>query len=257
MSDDALGHFVWYELMTTDPGAAEEFYPAVTGWGTAPFEGLDFPYTTWMRGEMRVGGVMELPEEARAAGAPPHWVTYVSTPDLDATVARAVELGASVRMPAKEIPVGRFAVLVDPQGAELAVFQGTAEPQGDREPEIGEISWHELATTDWKAAWEFYSALFGWVKTSEFDMGEMGTYWMFGRIPELTLGAMFDKPAAAPGPPFWGIYVRVADVHAAVETVKARGGQVINGPMEVPGDDWIVQCLDPQGAMVSFHHKAG
>lgn len=259
------GHFVWYELMTTDPAAAQGFYSAVTGWGTAPFEGMEPPYTMWMRGEVPLGGVTELPAPARQegaplrdAGAPSHWLASISTGDVDAAAERTRALGGSVRMPPMDIPqVGRYAVLVDPQGAQFAVYKSSQQaPAGDREAEPGEFSWHELATTDHRAAFAFYSDLFGWVKTSEFDMGEAGIYQMYGRREDLPLGGMFDKPAEMPGPPAWVLYVRVPGLDRAVATVSERGGQVVNGPMEVPGGDRIAQCLDPQGALFALHEKA-
>lgn len=66
---------------------------------------------------------------------------------------------------------------------------------------------------------------------------------------------MMKKPAEmAPVPPHWGLYFRVPDVHARAERVKANGGKILNGPMEVPGGDWVVNCMDPQGAFFSLHH---
>ena len=79
---------------------------------------------------------------------------------------------------------------------------------------------------------------------------------MFGRKGH-TLGGMFNKPAEMPGPPSWLLYTRVKDVRTAAELVKALGGQVLNGPMEVPGGDWVVQCLDPQGAVFALHERKG
>ena len=66
---------------------------------------------------------------------------------------------------------------------------------------------------------------------------------------------MFNKAAEMPGPPAWTHYVLVDDINRAVEATKAGGGQVLNGPMEVPGGDWIFQALDPQGAMFAVHAK--
>lgn len=85
MSDPSIrGRFSWHELLTTDPDAAIAFYSKVVGWTTAPFDGSGKPYTMWMAGEAPIGGVMELPDEARSMGAPPHWMGYVGTPDLTA-----------------------------------------------------------------------------------------------------------------------------------------------------------------------------
>ncbi len=257
MSEFPRGRFVWYELMTTDPDAAQDFYGDVVGWSTAPFEESKTPYTLWMNGESPVGGVMELPEEARSAGSPPHWLAYIATPDVDETARKAKELGGKVLVPAQDVPnVGRFAVLKDPQGAVFAAYKSATETQdGDGQPKVGEFSWHELATTDHEAALDFYSQLFGWEKTESMDMGEAGTYQMYGQKGQ-TYGGIYNKTADQPGPPAWLFYATVPSADQAVEKVKAKGGQVLNGPMEVPGGDWVAQCLDPQGAAFAVHATA-
>jgi predicted enzyme related to lactoylglutathione lyase len=127
---------------------------------------------------------------------------------------------------------------------------------------MGEVSWHELATTNHEEAFEFYTTLFGWQKTDAMDMGEMGTYQMYGPESDeaVTYGGIFNKPPDMPAPPHWLYYIRVDDIHAAVDRVKENGGQVLNGPMEVPGGDQIAQCLDPQGAAFALHassHASG
>jgi predicted enzyme related to lactoylglutathione lyase len=257
MSETPNGRICWYELLTTGADAAPAFYGEVTGWTTGIWEGGETPYTMWMNGEASIGGIMQLPEEAAAQGAPPHWLAYVSTPDVVATTEKAKELGATVLMGPMEIPeVGTITVLQDPQGAVFSAYQpATFTPGHDAPPAVGEVSWHELATDDWKAAWAFYSELFDWQKGDAMDMGDMGTYQMFHRGAH-PLGGIFNRPPEMPAS-CWLLYVRVPDVNEAVEKVKANGGQVLNGPMEVPGGDWIAQCMDPQGAMFAVHHSAG
>ena len=95
-------------------------------------------------GEAPLAGIMDFPEEARAAGAPPHWLGYVSTPDADATVEQAKGLGGQVLMEPMSIPeVGRMAVLRDPQGAVFAVFTSASDALGREGPAgVGEFSWH-------------------------------------------------------------------------------------------------------------------
>ncbi|MFL6195277.1 MAG: VOC family protein [Thermoanaerobaculia bacterium] len=249
------GRFVWYDLMTPDPEAAKPFYTAVAGWGTDVFQGTQPPYTMWTAGGTPIGGLMKLPDEAVAGGARPHWLAYVAVPDVDATTARAQELGGKVMVPPTPIPtVGRFSIFADPHGALMAAFrpeQGDRpEPQGM--PAVGDFSWHELATTDPEAAWDFYADLFGWEKTTAMDMGEMGVYQMFGR-KGATMGGIYRKPEHMQGPPAWLHYARVPDVNAAAEAARQHGGQVINGPMEVPGGDWIAMMLDAQGGMFAVH----
>lgn len=255
MTDVPTGRFCWYELYTTDPEGAQAFYTEVSGWGTEAWEGGDQPYTMWTAAQGPIGGMMELPQEAREAGAPPHWIAYVSTTDVDGTMARAKELGASVGWGPFDLPdVGRVVGLQDPQGAWFALLEpATGAPGHDEPPRMGEVSWHELATDDWKDAWSFYADLFDWSKDEAMDMGEMGTYQLFGRGAH-PVGAMFDRPPQIPVAN-WLLYVRVPDMDAAVERVKAGGGQILNGPMEVPGGQ-ITQCLDPQGAAFAVHWVA-
>jgi predicted enzyme related to lactoylglutathione lyase len=121
-------------------------------------------------------------------------------------------------------------------------------------PNIGGFSWHELATPDYAAAFRFYQALFGWEKVAEHDMGPMGMYFIFGRNGT-QLGGMFNKPADMPFPPNWLQYIQVDSADSAVERVKANGGKVLNGPMDVPGGDRIAQCLDPQGGAFAVHSR--
>src|SRR6185295_20227567 len=102
-----------------------------------------------------------------------------------------------------------------------------------------------------EGAWKFYEALFGWEKTSAMDMGEMGTYQMFGRGGGIPNGGIMKPPPGAPAA--WMPYAMVKDAKAAAATATANGGKIVNGPMEVPGGDWIAQGLDPQGAMFAVH----
>lgn len=258
MSHPAHGRFVWYDLVTTDQPAAKAFYNQVVGWGTRPWEGGDMPYTMWTVGDEPIGGIMDLPEEARAAGAPPHWLAYVAVSDIAETCDRAVELGAEVLHPVTDIEgAGCFAILRDPQGAVFAVYTSdslsTDPPQP---PGIGRISWHELATADLEAGFAFYHELFGWAVHEDMDMGDGWMYRIYGEPDSFPLGGMFTKPEEMPGPPIWLYYVSVPSVDAVVERVKELGGTVLNGPMEVPGGDVIAQCTDPQGAAFAVHSRS-
>jgi predicted enzyme related to lactoylglutathione lyase len=187
---------------------------------------------------------------------PPHWGFYVGVSKLEDAVSKIERLGGSALSPVIDVPeVGRMRTMKDPQGAAFSVYEPASSPkQPEREAELGQLSWIELMTTDPDAALKFYTELFGWRPDEAMDMGEMGKYQMFSR--SFMLGGMMKKPPAlAQVPPHWGLYFRVPDVHAAAERAKANGGQVLNGPMEVPGGDWIVNCMDPQGAAFSMHHK--
>ena len=253
-----LGRPLWYELMTTDMKAAESFYKTVVGWTPAPFDGAGQPYTMFQRaGNVPIGGVMTTPE---GLNAPPFWAMYVGVPKLEDAVSHIKRLGGSDCSPVIEVPkVGRMQMMQDPQGAAFYVFEpSSTEQMPEAAPEVGDASWHELMTTDAPAAMKFYSEVFGWQPTDAMDMGEMGTYQMFNR-PIGMIGGMMNKPKEmAQVPPNWQIYFRVDDLDAAIDRIKANGGQILNGPMEVPGGDRIVNAMDPQGAAFSLHaRKAG
>src|SRR5262245_25318042 len=251
------GRFVWFELLTSDMTAAQRFYTQLIGWDTATWRAGDEPYMLWMQRQQRVGGLMRLPEQASKAGTPPHWLGYVSTPDVDATLTAAAKLGARALMPAMDVPdVGRIAVIADPQGAVIGLYKPLEAPDDEEPaPSVGAVSWRELLTTDHFDAFTFYEALFGWRKTEVMDMGEDGLYQMYGRNGA-TLGGMYNKPKDMSAPAAWLYYFFVDDVNESVKKVEPLGGRILNGPMEVPGDNLVAQCLDPQGAAFALHsHK--
>ena len=241
--------FFWYELMTTDPKKAAEFYSDVVGWSAAPFGGDGgIPYTVLSAGQRGVGGIMDMPEAYKKGGGHPAWVGYIHTPDVEAAAEALKKAGGKVHRGPEDIPdVGRFAVVSDPQGAMFQLLQ----PNGPDQPPVpagtpGHIGWHELYTSDWKKAVDFYSGQFGWKKTREFDMGEMGIYALFSMDKD-EVGGMMDRPAQIPTP-VWQFYFNVKGIDAATKRVSDKGGKVLMGPMEVPGGQWVVQCQDPQGA---------
>ena len=196
--------------------------------------------------------MMALPEDAKKMGAPPNWMMYVGTPNVDDTVAKIAQLRGRVLKQPADIPgTGRFAVVQDPYGATFGIYAPSTPRPSQAQPALGEFSWFELYTPNPEGAWSFYQSLFGWEKTSAMDMGEMGTYQMFGRGGGVPNGGIMKPPPAAPAA--WQPYIRVADAKAAAAIAQAGGGKIVNGPMEVPGGDWIAQGIDPQGAMFAVH----
>jgi len=253
------GLFVWYDLLTTDPDGAKDFYSKVVGWETEVWENSDAskPYTMWKANGKTLGGVMSLPEPAQQMGMPSHWVGYICVANADETATQITELGGKVFHPPMEIPtVGRIVTFADPQGAVVAAFEPAPSdrPRPIEPPKQGEISWNELVTTDQVAALSFYSKIAGWEKTQAMDMGPMGTYQMYG-THGVTLGGMFDGCKFNHHPPVWFYYVNVDSADRAAERVLANGGKVLNGPMDVPDGGRITQCQDPQGAVFAVHAK--
>jgi predicted enzyme related to lactoylglutathione lyase len=248
------GKFCWYELMTTDMAAAQSFYGDVIGWKGRDGGHDDFVYTLLGVDGTGVAGVMKLPKEAVDSGVKPSWMGYVAVDDLDESVAKLIALGGRLHRDPQEIPgVGRFAIASDPQGAAFVLFlpnEGSEPPPGPTPDKVGFAGWRELMAVDGEAAFAFYAELFGWTKDQALDMGEMGVYQTFVAQGESTGGVM-TKPAGVPAP-FWTYYFLVDGIGTAIARIKAAGGTVINGPMEVPGGRWIVQALDPQGAVFAL-----
>ena len=254
MTDPVLGRPLWHELLTTDMKAAGTFYAAVIGWTVKPFDGAGQPYDMFHRADgVAVGGVMHIPE---GMNFPPHWEMYVGVPRLEDAVATIERLGGSSLSHVIEVPgVGRLRTMKDAQGAIFAIHEPASPPPApESEPVPGDIAWRELYATDPAAAMKFYGELFGWKQIDAVDIGPLGTYYTFGRAFEIG-GIMARPPEMAQAPPHWGLYFRVPDVDAGAERVKANGGQVLHGPVEVAGGDWIVQGVDPQGAAFSLSQK--
>ncbi|TIU76396.1 MAG: VOC family protein, partial [Mesorhizobium sp.] len=133
-----------------------------------------------------VGGLMTMPEEPAKRGMPSTWLGYIYTKDVDASTQALKDAGGAVHRAPDDIPgVGRFAVVADPQGAAFMFLQPN-QPEQAPVPATtpGHVGWHELYTSDWKAAFDFYSSQFGWTSAGESDMGEMGIYKTFGAGPE-------------------------------------------------------------------------
>lgn len=243
--------FDWYELMTSDQDAAEAFYRAVVGWRTADAGQPGMRYTILFAGDRGIGGVMAMPAEAACAGARPAWLGYVGVPDTDAAAKRIVEAGGAIHSAPADIPgVGRFAVVADPGGARFQLL--TPLPRPDVPPAAdpgtpGHVGWHELSSSiGQEAAFRFYSGQFGWETSELMDMGPMGQYRIVA-VDGVPMGAMMDKPPQVPASA-WGFYFVVDGIEAAIARIRAHGGQVLMGPHEVPGGQWIVQAVDPQGA---------
>jgi predicted enzyme related to lactoylglutathione lyase len=246
---DTQGKFVWYELMTTDTKSAEAFYRSAVGWGAQDSGVPGMSYTLFTAGAIPTAGLMEIPQRVLDGGARPFWSGYVAVDDVDASAAAAKQGGATIHHAPDDIPgVGRFAVIGDPDGATLCLFKSAnAEPPPPAPGTPGTAGWRELYAGDREASFAFYAKLFGWTKADALDMGPMGVYQLLARNGEV-FGGMMTKPPQVPVP-CWVYYFNVDAIDAAVERVKAGGGQVLNGPMQVPGGSWIIQCLDPQRAM--------
>lgn len=244
------GHFVWYELLTTDIASAEAFYHQVLGWGIQDASTARFAYRVLTSEGAPVGGLMALPAEGIARGAAPRWAGYVAVDDLDACIDRLRGLGGTVYVPPTESNIGRIAIIADPQTATLALVQGltVGVTRGDGDA-VGRVGWHELLAAEQRQAFAFYQGVLGWQKAAT-DEGLADDYQLFAAGAD-TLGGMCTKLPKAPFP-FWLYYFNVADLTVALQRVTEHGGRVVEGPLELQDGIWIARCIDPQGAMFAL-----
>jgi len=251
MAKTPLGQFVWHELVTTDVAGARAFYGAVAGLESTPWD-KDPSYVLWMAPSGPVGGCMALPAPGQT-GTTPHWLSYLGTPSVDDSAAKAKQLGAQVLHGPTDIPgAGRYAVVSDPSGAVFCLYTATDKrPASDGAPRLGEFSWHDLASPIADGAWTFYGSLFGWEGAGEVPIGPGRVYREFAANGR-TLGGIYPETEGGP-PPAWIPYLKVASAEEAVDRAKSLGGTVVYGPMEVPGGDRMAMLRDPQGAWFAVH----
>ena len=250
------GGFIWYELITPDPKGAKDFYEAVVGWDVDA-EALPGPveYRMIKRSDGgNAGGVLRLTEDMASRGARPVWLGYVGVDDVDRTIAQIEASGGKVLMPGSDVPeVGRIAMVADAQGAPFYVMKPTP-PAGNEGKDSDAFSvdrpqhvrWNELSTTDPEAAIALYTRLFGWVQEGDIDMGEMGKY-RFIHHNGVMIGAIMPKMPDMPVS-LWSYYIGVDDIDRAAAAVRDGGGTIFHGPMEIPGAEFSLNAMDPQGA---------
>ena len=248
---DALRHapgtFCWVDLATTDLGAAKGFYTAVFGW-TARELPTDIgpPYTTFTYDNAGVCGAYPL---GPGQGNHPYWQSFVCVADLDATVAKAQALGAQIAMPPMDVmEEGRLAVIQDPTGAHLGLWQPKRHQGAARWNAPGAPCWNELQTRDLDAAAAFYQGLFGW--TIKPFAGFMdGAYKIFVLDGREVGGMLAIGEDWGPVPPNWTVYFGVQDCDAVVSEVERLGGKVLAAAMEIQGVGRFAHLQDPQAAV--------
>ncbi len=222
--------FVWYELMTSDASGAESFYRDVVGWSARDAGMTNLKYTLLLVGEIPVAGLMQCPPDVPQGQGGPGWLGYVGVADVDATLAQAQKLGASVHRASTDIPgVGRFAVLADPQGAVFALFKpnGASTPPAPMTPG-GTIGWHELHAADAEKAFALLQRL---VRLAE-DSGQSTWGHSASTRSSATKARRWDSAACSTSrqrklSPIGSIISPVADIDAAA---GARHGERRHSP---------------------------
>lgn len=240
----------WIDLSTSDPAAAQAFYGALLGWEFAASptdQGGEYIMAT-LNGETVAGLMQQQPEQA-AMGIPSLWNTYVTVTDAEATIAKVSAAGGQVMMPPMDVmDAGRMAVVVDPAGAVICLWQPKDHIGATIVNEAGSLVWNELISTDLAASIAFYADVFGWDgQTMELAPGQEYTSFMLGE--GVVAGGM--KPPMDGMPSFWGIYFATDDCDATCAKAEELGATVFAPPMDIPVGR-MASLADPTGAMFSI-----
>lgn len=247
----APGTFCWADLATTDVDGAKAFYAGLFGW-----EAEDMPageagtYTMLYLDGDDVGGLREMDAGEREAGITPHWLSFVSVEDADANAARAREIGGTVDGGSAfdVMDAGRMALVEDPTGARLALWEPKEHAGAGRVNDPGCLAWNDLQTGDPSPAASFYATLLGWQMEPIEECGEV-VYVTIKNDGSSNGGIM---PSQNGGTPFWLPYFTVASSGDTLTKARESGGEVLAGPMDI-GAGKISVLRDPQGAAFAIY----
>jgi len=248
-----VGSFCWLELGTTDRNAATKFYSNLFGWTAEDMPmGPDMTYTMFRIGGKDVGGSYQLMKEQLAAHVPPHWMLYIKVESADAAAAKAVQLGAQQMVPPSDIPnVGRFAVLQDPTGAQISIFQTGPHAGITTFGDVGALCWADLNSNDPERAAQFYARWLGWT----YEAGEDNyRHILNGAGQENMIGGIPPRMHAPPGTPsHWMSYFHVADCKASAAKAAQLGASTMMPAGLMPEVGTIAVLADPQGAAFALY----
>lgn len=233
----------WIDLSTPDTDGARAFYGGLFGW---TFEeepaGDQGTYVMCRKGAKAVAGMMRQDPQQAAQGVPPMWNSYVTVDDVEATVGKVASAGGQVVAPPFDVMTsGRMAVVQDPTGAFLSLWEARDHIGAELVNEHGALTWNELTTADVDAAARFYEAVLGWKANYIEEMDYTG----FQVDGDDVAGAM--KPQVEGIPPHWAVYLAVDDCDATLARAGELGGEVFLEPMDVPPGRFG-GIRDPQGA---------
>jgi len=240
------GTFCWVGLATSDPPAAKAFYTSLFGWEAEDLSaGAAGTFTMLRRSGKDVAILYMQQPEARAAGAPPHWTSYISVEDADETAARAGELGGAAvfREPFDVLDAGRVAAIQDPTGAIVSLWQARSRIGATLVNDVGALCWNELATTDVERAKSFFGALLGW----EYETDPDSSYVSIRNAGSLNGGIRQQSEQEHDMPPNWLPYFTVENADDAARRAEQLGGRRLNPTMEIHIGRFAV-VADPQGA---------
>jgi predicted enzyme related to lactoylglutathione lyase len=237
------------DLGTSDTAAAKRFYTGLFGWTVEdrPMGNGAF-YTMLFSGGRSVAALYQQDSQQQAMGIPPNWLSYISVESADRSAALAGKLGGTVLMePFDVLDVGRMAMIQDPTGAVVALWEPRTHQGAEVVEEPNTLAWNELETGDTARAAAFYAGLLGWgAESSHYGTTD---YTIFRQGERMTGGMMAIPSEWGPVPPHWLVYFAVADCDAAAAGAERLGGTVTSPPMDIPSVGRFALIRDPQGAV--------
>jgi uncharacterized protein len=248
------GAFSWIELATTDQSGAKNFYTSLFGWSVTEFPiGPQDVYTIFRQQDREAAAGYTMRPDERAQGIPSHWNLYVTVDNADQAASKAAELGGKVLQPAFDVmDAGRMAVVQDPTGAVLMVWQAKKSTGIRINGVDGTFCWADLSTPDPEVAAKFYSSLFGWTTMK----GEKDGY-IHIKNGEDFIGGIPPAAHRKPGvPPHWLVYFYVSDVEGTAAKAKELGATVYMPPRAMENVGTISILADPQGAVFAIFKSA-
>jgi predicted enzyme related to lactoylglutathione lyase len=241
------GRPVWHDLVTTDLDAAKRFYGGLFGWTFQDFDVAAGRYALASLGGKPVAGILH---PGRREVNVSQWITYFSVEDVDAAARAGEQAGAKLAVPPRDIAnQGRAALLVDPQGAPVAVARLAGGDPAPAPPPVNGWLWVDLWTPDPAASSAFYRALLG-LEPDAVDLGG-APYTVLGRGERAYAGMIrIPQPEIRPN---WLPIVRVGDAQRIADRAAQLGGRVLFAPRpEVRGGKAAI-VADPTGGAVAVH----
>ncbi|HET6869713.1 MAG TPA: VOC family protein [Solirubrobacteraceae bacterium] len=242
------GTFSWTDLTTSDQPAAKQFYSQLFGWDSIDNPiGEDMVYSMMQMGGKDVAAISPQMEAQREAGAPPTWNSYVTVESADASSEKAQKLGATLMGPAFDVfDVGRMAIIQDPQGAFLMLWEPKQHIGASLVNVPGALTWNELASTDPDASAEFYRELFDWkIEPFEGMEGYLGIQNSAGSSNGGIRAATENEPS------YWLVYFGTDDADATAAKANELGATTLV-QMDI-GVGKIAALQDPQGAVFALY----
>jgi len=242
------GAFCWTECATTDDQASADFYTAVFGWEqdaqALPVGGR---YITFRRNGKSVAATNVQQEQEKAQGIPPHWNVYISVDDVDRVAKEAEQAGGTILAPPFDVmELGRMAVIQDPTGGAVSLWQAKEMAGAEVYVEPNTTAWYELMSPDPQRAVRFFQDLFGYQVRETTTLS--GPYWVLRHKDENAAGIYNPQDL----PPSWTPYFQAEDADAVVAKVEQAGGTVMMPATDIPDIGRVAWFSDPQGAVFAI-----